>query len=47
MTNVALLCLSTAVQLVRIREEERVLCGDSVYDAYRRSVRRRLIPLVY
>ena len=45
--NVGLLCLSTAFQLVRIREEERLLVGDPAYSAYRRTVRRRLIPLVY
>lgn len=45
--NVGLLVLSTAFQLVRIREEERLLSGDSAYDAYRQSVRYRLIPRVY
>jgi protein-S-isoprenylcysteine O-methyltransferase Ste14 len=45
--NVALLCLSTAFQLVRIREEERVLSADEGYRAYRGSVRYRLVPLVY
>lgn len=45
--NVALLVLSTVFQLVRIREEERVLAGDSSYTSYRGAVRRRLIPLVY
>ena len=37
--NLSLLCVSTAFQLVRIGEEERLLSGDSTYDAYRRSVR--------
>jgi len=45
--NVALLCLSTAFQLVRIGEEERLLSSDSTYDSYRRSVRYRLVPLIY
>ncbi|HKC22315.1 MAG TPA: isoprenylcysteine carboxylmethyltransferase family protein [Gaiellaceae bacterium] len=45
--NVALLCLSTAFQLVRIREEERLLASDAAYETYRRSVRYRLVPLLY
>jgi protein-S-isoprenylcysteine O-methyltransferase Ste14 len=45
--NIALLCVGTAFQLVRIREEEDVLSRDSVYQRYRRRVRYRLIPLVY
>jgi protein-S-isoprenylcysteine O-methyltransferase Ste14 len=45
--NLALLLLSTAFQLVRINEEERVLAADSSYASYRRDVKRRLIPLVY
>jgi protein-S-isoprenylcysteine O-methyltransferase Ste14 len=45
--NVALLCLSTVLQLVRIREEERLLTRDSVYERYRARVRYRLIPLLY
>lgn len=45
--NVALLALSTAGQVVRIAEEERVLVGDPDYRAYRRRVRYRLIPYVY
>jgi protein-S-isoprenylcysteine O-methyltransferase Ste14 len=45
--NIALLCLGTAFQLVRIREEEHVLSRDSAYERYRRHVRHRLIPLVY
>jgi protein-S-isoprenylcysteine O-methyltransferase Ste14 len=45
--NVGLLCLSTAFQLVRIREEERLLVGDASYARYRSSVRYRLVPLVY
>lgn len=45
--NLALLFLSTVFQLVRIREEERLLSRDSTYDSYRRSVRYRLVPLIY
>jgi protein-S-isoprenylcysteine O-methyltransferase Ste14 len=45
--NVVLLALGTAFQLVRIREEERLLTRDDGYAQYRRSVRYRLIPLVY
>jgi protein-S-isoprenylcysteine O-methyltransferase Ste14 len=45
--NVGLLGLSTTFQLVRIREEERVLVGDPSYAQYRTSVRYRLIPFVY
>jgi protein-S-isoprenylcysteine O-methyltransferase Ste14 len=45
--NLALLSLSTVFQLVRIREEERLLASDSEYESYRRSVRHRLVPLIY
>lgn len=45
--NLALLVLSTAFQLVRIGEEERLLSSDSTYESYRRSVRYRLVPLIY
>lgn len=45
--NVGLLCLSTAFQLVRIREEEQLLSGDASYQGYRTTVRYRLIPRVY
>jgi protein-S-isoprenylcysteine O-methyltransferase Ste14 len=45
--NFALLGIGTAAQLVRIREEERVLEGDPSYRAYRTRVRYRLIPYVY
>lgn len=45
--NVALICLSTAFQLLRIREEERLLTDDGGYQTYRASVRYRLVPLVY
>jgi protein-S-isoprenylcysteine O-methyltransferase Ste14 len=45
--NIALLAISTAFQLVRIGEEERVLRGDERYRAYTRRVRYRLVPYVY
>ena len=45
--NVAILCLSTTFQLLRIREEERLLTDDGSYQAYRTAVRYRLVPLVY
>jgi protein-S-isoprenylcysteine O-methyltransferase Ste14 len=45
--NIGLLCIGTAFQLVRIREEERVLGADEGYRAYRRTVRFRLVPFVY
>jgi protein-S-isoprenylcysteine O-methyltransferase Ste14 len=45
--NLALLCVSTAFQLVRIGEEERLLSTDATYESYRRSVRYRLVPPIY
>lgn len=45
--NVALLCLSTAFQLVRVSEEEHVLVADPAYRSYRQRVKYRLIPLLY
>lgn len=45
--NITLLAVSTAFQLVRIGEEERVLRGDERYRAYARRVRFRLVPYVY
>jgi protein-S-isoprenylcysteine O-methyltransferase Ste14 len=45
--NVALLIVGTTFQLVRIREEERLLTRDDHYAQYRQSVRYRLIPLLY
>jgi protein-S-isoprenylcysteine O-methyltransferase Ste14 len=45
--NVALLCVGTAFQLVRISEEERVLSDDAGYRAYRGAVRFRLVPYLY
>jgi len=45
--NLALLLLSSAFQLIRIREEEAVLDGDAAYHRYRRSVPYRLVPRLY
>ena len=45
--NIGLLCLSTAFQLVRISEEEKLLSSDSDYRQYRASVCYRLIPRLY
>jgi protein-S-isoprenylcysteine O-methyltransferase Ste14 len=45
--NVALLVVATAAQLVRIREEERLLVGDRTYRDYCGRVRYRLIPYLY
>ena len=45
--NIALLVVGTAFQLVRIREEERVLSGAEDYREYRGAVRFRLVPYVY
>lgn len=45
--NIVLVTVSTAFQLVRIREEERVLSGDEGYRAYANQVRFRLVPYVY
>jgi protein-S-isoprenylcysteine O-methyltransferase Ste14 len=45
--NFALLCIGTAFQLVRIREEEGFLAGDSAYQRYCGRVRYRLVPLLY
>ena len=45
--NVVLLVASTAFQLVRIREEERVLTADEGYRDYTSRVRFRLVPYVY
>lgn len=45
--NIALLCLSSAFQLVRISEEEKLLSSDSDYQQYRASVCYRLIPRLY
>jgi protein-S-isoprenylcysteine O-methyltransferase Ste14 len=45
--NGGLLAVAVLAQLVRIREEERVLAGDNEYRRYMAAVRRRLIPYVY
>jgi protein-S-isoprenylcysteine O-methyltransferase Ste14 len=45
--NVVLFATSTAFQLVRIREEERVLAADEGYRVYTSRVRFRLVPYVY
>jgi len=45
--NVFLLCVSTAFQLVRIREEEAVLSADSGYRLYRDRVPYRLVPRLF
>jgi protein-S-isoprenylcysteine O-methyltransferase Ste14 len=45
--NGGLLAVALLAQLVRIREEERVLAGDAEYRRYMADVRRRLIPYLY
>ena len=45
--NMMLFALGTGAQIVRIREEERVLVRDPAYRAYSGRVRYRLIPFVY
>jgi protein-S-isoprenylcysteine O-methyltransferase Ste14 len=45
--NVALLCVGTAFQVLRIREEEQILAHDSVYERYRAAVRYRLVPPLF
>jgi protein-S-isoprenylcysteine O-methyltransferase Ste14 len=45
--NVLLLCMSTAFQLVRIREEETVLGADAGYALYRERVPYRLVPRLF
>ena len=45
--NVALLCVGTAFQVLRIREEEQILANDSVYERYRAAVRYRLVPPLF
>lgn len=42
--NLSLACLATGFQLLRIREEERLLTGDDSYRRYCRDVRYRLVP---
>jgi protein-S-isoprenylcysteine O-methyltransferase Ste14 len=45
--NFALICVSTAFQLVRIREEEAVLSADRGYRLYRERVPYRLVPRLF
>ena len=45
--NLILFAVGTGAQVVRIREEERVLARDPAYRAYSGRVRYRLIPFVY
>lgn len=45
--NIAVFCVATACQLLRIRKEEEFLAADPIYVAYRQRVRYRLIPFVY
>ena len=45
--NVLLLCISTAFQLLRIREEEAVLAADAGYRRYQQAVRYRLVPRLF
>jgi protein-S-isoprenylcysteine O-methyltransferase Ste14 len=45
--NMLLFGFGTGAQLVRIREEERVLVNDPTYRVYSGRVRYRLIPFVY
>ena len=45
--NLALLVLSTSFQVIRMREEERVLRRNSTYRQYCQSVKYRLAPFVY
>ena len=47
LANIALLCLGTAFQLLRIREEEQILAADSAYERYRTAVRYRLVPRLF
>ena len=45
--NAALLVLTTACQLMRIRAEERILTETADYAEYRARVRWRLVPGLY
>jgi protein-S-isoprenylcysteine O-methyltransferase Ste14 len=45
--NFLLLCVSTAFQLMRIREEEAVLSADRGYRLYRERVPYRLVPRLF
>ncbi len=45
--NLAVVLLAFAAQLLRIRNEERLLSSDSAYVAYQARTRWRLLPFVY
>jgi protein-S-isoprenylcysteine O-methyltransferase Ste14 len=45
--NAVVISVVTALQLVRIEEEERCLRGDDEYRAYSSRVRYRLVPYVF
>jgi protein-S-isoprenylcysteine O-methyltransferase Ste14 len=45
--NIGLVCATLLGQLIRIREEERVLGQDDTYRRYMTRVRSRLIPFVF
>jgi protein-S-isoprenylcysteine O-methyltransferase Ste14 len=45
--NIGLVCATLLGQLIRIREEERVLGQDDTYRHYMTRVRSRLIPFVF
>ena len=45
--NLGLYCLAWLFQILRIREEEKLLMADPAYADFARVVRRRLIPGVY
>jgi protein-S-isoprenylcysteine O-methyltransferase Ste14 len=45
--NLILLAVGVLGQALRIREEERLLSGDTVYRQYMLEVRHRLVPYVF
>src|SRR5690606_32669038 len=45
--NLAIALVTTALQILRIRAEERVLSATGDYDSYRGRVRWRLLPGVF
>jgi protein-S-isoprenylcysteine O-methyltransferase Ste14 len=45
--NLILFTVALAGQLIRIREEERVLARDDSYRRYMSRVRSRLVPYVF
>lgn len=45
--NFAVIAVLYAAQVLRIRREEQVLCGDDAYRSYTERVRWRLVPGVY